>query len=86
MQGADVDTVFGIKQILKTSNTLASLMKQDHLQWPTVRTVLDRLKDKTTGEKTYQGTTLKGYNSTTLEYCKKEALADLQRLHDTMWE
>ena len=69
--------VFGIKQILKTSNTLASLMTQDPLQWPTVRTVLDRVKEETTGERTYQGTALKGYNSATLEYCKKEALADL---------
>ena len=86
LQEADVDIVFGIKQILKTSNTLASLMTQDPLQWPTVRTVLDRVKEETTGERTYQGTALKGYNSATLEYCKKEALADLQRLHDKMRE
>ena len=86
LQGADVDVVFGIKQILKTSTTLASLMKQDPLQWPTVKTVLGRVKDEDSGEKTYQGTTLNGYNSTTLEYCKKEALADLGRLHEKMRE
>ena len=44
------------------------------------------MKDEDSGEKTYQGTTLNGYNSTTLEYCKKEALADLGRLHEKMRE
>ena len=41
LQGADVDIVFGIKQLLKASNTLASLMKKDPLQWPTVTLVLE---------------------------------------------
>ena len=82
LQGADVDVVFGIKQILKTSTALASLMKQDPLQWPTVKAVIGRVKDEDSGEKTYQGTTLNGYSSTALEYCKKEALTDLGRLHE----
>ena len=85
LQGADIDIVFGIKQILKTSTTLKSLMKQDPLQWPTVQAVLSRVKDEGSS-KTYQGATLTGYNSTTLEYCKKEALADLERLNEKLRE
>jgi len=50
--------------ILKTSSTLALLAKQDPLQWTTVKTVLDRVKDEVNGEKTNQGTALKAYSET----------------------
>ena len=77
--------MFRIKQILKTSTTLTSLMKQDSLQWPTVKLGIDRLKDEGT-EKTYQGIALQAYNAATLTYCTSEALADLGRLIEKMRE
>lgn len=76
----------GIKQILKTSSTLGALAKQDPLQWPFVKTVLSRVKEEDGGKKTYQGTVLKSYTSATLEYCKKQAVTDLERLHGNMRE
>ena len=85
LQGADVDIVFGIKQLLKASNTLASLMKQDPLQWPTVTLVLDRVKNES-GENIYQDVNLRMYGTTTLSYCSREALADLERLTEKMRE
>lgn len=45
LQGSDVDIVFGIKQLLKALTTLASMVKQDPLQWPTIKIVLDRVKN-----------------------------------------
>ena len=45
LQGSDVDIVFGIKQLWKASTTLASMVKQDPLQWPTIKIVLDRVKN-----------------------------------------
>ena len=60
LQGSDVNIVFGIKQLLKASTTLASMAKQDPLQWPTVKTVLDRVKNDS-GENVYQGVALKRY-------------------------
>ncbi len=50
-----------------------------------MKVVLGRVKDEE-GEKTYPGTTLKYYNETILEHCKKEALADLERLNANMQE
>ena len=85
LQGVDVDIVFGIKQILKTSSTLTSLVNKSPLQWPTVKLVLDRLKDEG-AEKTYQGVVLKSYNQQTLDYCAKEAIAGLNKLNDKMKE
>ena len=83
LQGADVDIVFGIKQLLKASTTLASMEKQDPLQWPTVKIVLDRLQNDG-GETVYQRVALKRYDATTLSYCSSEALADLKRLTEKM--
>ena len=55
------------------------------LQWPTVKLVLDRLKDEG-AEKTYQGVVLKSYNQQTVDYCAKEAIAGLNKLNDEMKE
>ena len=85
LQGSDVDIVFGIKQLLKASTTLASMVKQDPLQWPTVKIVLDRVKNDS-GENVYQGVALRRYDATTLSYCSSEALADLKRLTEKMRE
>ena len=78
LQGSDLDIVFAMKQILKTSDTLKSLMQLDPLQWPTVK-LLDRLKDEG-HENTYQGAVLKNYSFAAVEFYKKEALADLKRV------
>ena len=83
LQGSDLDIVFAMKQILKTSDTLKSLMQLDPLQWPTVKLVLGRLKDEG-HEKTYQGAVLKNYSFAAIEFCKKEALADLKSVEVNM--
>ena len=85
LQGSDIDIIFGIKQLLKASTTLISMLKQDPLQWPTVKLVLDRVKNEG-GETVYQGVTLKKYDTATLSYCSHEALADLERLTEKMRE
>ena len=61
------------------------MVKQDPLQWPTVKMVLDRVK-KDGGENVYQGVALKRYDATTPSYCCSEALADLKRLTEKMHE
>ena len=38
------------------------------------------------GENVYQGVTLKKYDTATLSYCLREALADLERLTEKMRE
>ena len=38
------------------------------------------------GENVYQGVTLKKYDTATLSYCSREALADLERLTEKMRE
>ena len=67
LQGSDVDIVFGIKQLLKASTTLRSMVKQDPLQRPTVKIVLDRMKNDG-GENVYQGVALKRFDVATLSY------------------
>ena len=66
LQGSDLDIVFAMKQILKTSDPLKSLMQLDPLQWPTVKLVLDGLKYEGY-EKTYQGAVLKNYSFSVLQ-------------------
>ena len=60
LQGSDVDIAFSIKQLLKASTTLASMVKQDPLQWPTVKIILDKVKNDS-GENVHQGVALKRY-------------------------
>ena len=43
LQSSDVDIVYGIKQLLKASTTLVSMLEQDPLQWCTVKLALDRV-------------------------------------------
>ena len=54
LQGSQLDTVLGIKSIMKTSSVLRSLAKLDPLQWPTVKIVLSRMIDEE-GKRSYQG-------------------------------
>ena len=83
LQGSELDIVLAMKHIQKTSDTLKSLMQLDPLQWPTVKFVLDGLKYEGY-EKTYQGAVLKNYSFVAIEFCKKEALADLKRVEVNM--
>ena len=64
LQGSDTDIIFGIKLLLKASTTLISILKQDPLQWLTVKLFLDRVKNEG-GENIYQGVTLKKYDTAT---------------------
>ena len=83
LQSSHVDIVYGIKQLLKASTTLVSMLEQDPLQWCTVKLVLDRVKNDGS-EHVYQGVALKRYDATTLSLCSKQAQSDLRRLTEKM--
>lgn len=83
LQDHKVDIVLSIKHILKTSKSLRALAGQDPLQWPTIKLVQSRLKDEN-GKKEYQGATLQGYSTRTLESCRDQAMDDLKRLDESM--
>ena len=85
LQSSEVDTVSGIKHILKSSASLKSLAKQDPLLWPTVKMVLAKITDED-GEKSYQGAVLKRYSQSVVEDLKQNALDDLSRLDEKMRE
>ena len=79
LQELNTDIVLCIKYILKSLRPLTALQTQDPLQWPTVKPARERIK--TVDDKIeYQGATLKCYNVSTLEFCKQNVLADLERL------
>ena len=85
LQGSDVDIIFAIKQLLKAVTTLRTMVKQDPLQWPTVKIVVDRVTNDG-GENVYQGVALKRYDAATLSYSSSAALGDLERLTDKLRE
>ena len=66
-----VDIVQGIKHILKSSNALQSLAKQDPQQWPTVKLVISRVTDKGK-QKLYQGGTLMCFTDSMLNQCSRQ--------------
>ena len=83
LQKSDCDIVYGLKQILKAADSIKSLRIQNPSLWPTVKLVLERIH--TEGSViTYQGAEIKNCNSVTLESCKRQALADMERLNNTM--
>ena len=85
LQKLDCDIVDGLKQIIKTVNSLRSLRKKDPSEWPTVKLVQGRVVSE--GSSTsYQGATLKSCTVATLEYCRKQALGDLDRLYKAIQE
>ena len=65
LQDMSCDIVLCIKHILKTSKTLKQLAGQDPLQWTTITLVISRMKDEN-GTKEYQGASLQGYDTRTL--------------------
>ncbi len=83
LQGLDLDIVYGIKQILKSIDSLKFLNEVDPFEWPTVKQVLQVIQEEN-GQHVYQGATLKNYNSSFLQNCKTEALADLTRLEENL--
>lgn len=83
LQNNKVDIVLSIKHILKTSKSLRAMAGQDPLQWPTIKLVQSRLKDEN-GKKEYQGATLQGYSTRTLESCRDQAMKDLKCLDESM--
>ena len=85
LQGCELDTVLGIKNILKSTAALKSLAKQDPREWPTVKLLTGRIKDEG-GEKLYQGAALKNYSPAVQEKSKQDALLDLTGLDEKMRE
>ena len=85
LQKSDCDIVYGLKQILKAADSIKSLRIQNPSLWPTVKLVLERIHTEGSVV-TYQGAEIKNYNSVTLESCKRQALADMERLNNTIKE
>ena len=85
LQGCELDTVLGIKNILKSTAALKSLARQDPREWPTVKLLLGRIKDEG-GEKLYQGAALKNFSPAIQEKAKQDALLDLTGLDENMRE
>jgi len=81
LQGCELDTDLGIKNILKSTAALKSLARQDPCKWPTVKLLLRRIKDEG-DEKLYQGAALKNFSPAIQETSKQEALLDLTGLND----
>ena len=57
LQKPDCDIVDGLKQTLKTVNSLRSLLKKDPSEWPTVKLVQDRVVSEGSSI-SYQGAVL----------------------------
>ena len=83
LQGSDLDIVFGIKQILKSCESLKTLKQLDPLEWPTVKQVLQHIQEENGGT-CIQGATLRNYNPTSILHCKTEVLADLTSLEENL--
>ncbi len=82
LQGEKLDIVLGLRNILQAKKSVKSLTNLDPLKWPTVTLVRNRLMN---GNE-YQGATLKPFNDATLNSCKAQALADVNRLEGKMRE
>ena len=85
LQEDGIDTVQGIKSILKSAGSLQSLSKEIPKEWPTVKLVLSRIVTEGT-DKTYQGATLTQYNDEKIPHCCGQALQDLEKLNVKMKE
>ena len=80
LQDDDLDIVQGLKHILKSTKSLKNLTEKNPLEWPTVKLVCSRVKDGNV----YQGAVMQHFNTTTLHYCRNQALADLKQLDQKM--
>ena len=85
LQNKAVDTVLGIKNILKAVTALNSLSKLDCSEWPTVKLFLGRLKEED-GQVTYQGAELQNSGPKVKTTCKRYALNDLKLLDGNLQE
>jgi len=83
LQDNDLDSVSGIKSILKTRKSLKLMLEKKPLQWPTTQLVIARIKEEG-GESVYQGTVLNKYAVSVVEQCAKHALKDLKSLENEM--
>ena len=82
LQGCELDTVLGIKNILKSTTALKSLARQDPFEWPTVKLLLGRIKDEGS-EKSCEGAAIKNFSPATQKNLKEDTLHDLTRLMRT---
>jgi hypothetical protein len=85
LQDSELDIVLGMKNILKSATALKSLASQSPFEWPTVKSLLGKIKGEG-GKKSFQGAELKGYSTATEEGAGKDTLGDLTRLNENMRE
>lgn len=79
LQADDLDTVRGLRVIVKAHTSLQKLKSQSPEEWPTMKLVSNRLQDD--GEaKIYQGTEVRKFSTAVLQSCQKQVLAELQTL------
>ena len=80
LQDDDLDTVLGLRHILKSVKSLKKLADQNPLEWPTVKSVCSKITDGNV----YQGAAMQSFNTRTLNYCRDQALTDLKQLDQKM--
>ena len=84
LQVDDMDTVQGIKSILKPSTSLELLSKESPKEWPTVKLLLFRIENESTeSDKVYQGATLSRFKDELGSRCADLDMQNLQRLGET---
>ena len=83
LQEGSLDIVQALHCILKSVKALKSLAKGDPREWPTVKLVIDRIKEEN-GSSTYQNVPLKSYSESSFEQCKTIALDGVSQLDDNM--
>lgn len=86
LQGCEMDTVLGIKNILKSAAALKSLSRQDTGNWPTVKLVLERMVNEGDGKFSYQGSELTDFGPEVRDKLKEDAMNDLTRMEQKIKE
>ena len=83
LQEMSQDVVLSIKHIRRPARPSGSWLDKIPLQWPTMKLVIDRIKDQN-GTKEYQGASLQNCDTRVLESCRDSALKDLKCLDERM--
>ena len=74
-QEEKLDTVQGLKAILKSAKSLEKMAEKDPLQFPRVSLVCGRIKEEDRdGSMIYQGAAADSYTSHSIKHCTEQAL------------